>query len=214
MSDLAFQSATDLAKGIQKKAYSSLELTELYIDRIEQHDGEINAVVVRIFDRALDDARNADAALARGKTLGPLHGVPMTIKESYVIANTPTTWGLEDYRNNKPAKDGLAVQRFKSAGAHFLGKTNVPVSLADFQSYNPIYGTTGNPWDPTRTPGGSSGGSAAALAAGFSALEAGSDIGSSIRNPAHFCGVYATSRRGGSSRCKGMNSLKTPPSRI
>tara|TARA_B110000014_G_scaffold259571_1_gene247625 strand:+ start:141 stop:1631 length:1491 start_codon:yes stop_codon:yes gene_type:complete len=190
MSDLAFQSATNLAKGIQKKTFSSLELTELYIDRIEQHDGEINAVVVRIFDRALDDARNADAALARGENLGPLHGVPMTIKESYVIADTPTTWGLEDFRNNKPTKDGLAVQRFKSAGAHFLGKTNVPVSLADFQSYNPIYGTTGNPWDPTRTPGGSSGGSAAALAAGFSALEAGSDIGSSIRNPAHFCGVY------------------------
>jgi amidase len=114
----------------------------------------------------------------------------MTIKESYVMANTPSTWGMEDFRDNVSDEDGLAVKRFRAAGAHFLGKTNVPTDLADFQSYNPIYGTTGNPWDTSRTPGGSSGGSAAALAAGFTGLEAGSDIGGSIRNPAHFCGVY------------------------
>jgi amidase len=106
------------------------------------------------------------------------------------MANTPSTWGIEGFRNNVASADGLAVRRFRAAGAHFIGKTNVPTELADFQSYNPIYGTTGNPWDTSRTPGGSSGGSAAALAAGFSALEAGSDIGGSIRNPAHFCGVY------------------------
>jgi amidase len=190
VSELAFASAIELAAKIKAKEISSAELTELYIRRIEQYDGDINAVVVRIFDKALEDASAADAAQAAGDDLGPLHGVPMTIKESYVIAGTPATWGIEEFRNNVAVEDGLAVQRFRSAGAHFLGKTNVPVDLADFQSFNPIYGTTGNPWDTTRTPGGSSGGSAAALAAGFSGLEAGSDIGGSIRNPAHFCGVY------------------------
>ncbi|MEM7019528.1 MAG: amidase [Pseudomonadota bacterium] len=190
MSDTAFLSATELAAGIKQKKFSSVELTQLYIDRIEQLDGDINAVVVRIFDRAMADAKAADEALARGEDLGPLHGVPMTIKESYVIEGTPVTFGLEAFRNNIAKKDGLAVSRFRSAGAHFIGKTNVPVNLADFQSYNPVYGVTGNPWNTGRTPGGSSGGSAAALAAGFTGLEAGSDIGGSIRNPAHFCGVF------------------------
>ncbi len=190
MTDLAYLSAIELAAKIKAKEVSSKELTQLYIDRIEKFDGDINAVVVRLFDEALDAAATADAAISGGGDLGPLHGVPMTIKESYVIAGTPSTWGIEDFRNNVAAEDGLAVKRFKAAGAHFLGKTNVPTDLADFQSYNPIYGTTGNPWDTSRTPGGSSGGSAASLAAGFCGLEAGSDIGGSIRNPAHFCGVF------------------------
>ena len=190
MSELAHLSALELAAKIKAKEVSSVELTQLYIDRIEKYDEDINAVVVRIFEDALDCARDADAALADGQDLGVLHGVPMTIKESYVIAGTAATWGQESFRDNVADEDGLAVKRFRAAGAHFLGKTNVPVDLADFQSYNPIYGTTGNPWDTTRTPGGSSGGSAAALAAGFCGLEAGSDIGGSIRNPAHFCGVY------------------------
>ena len=111
----------------------------------------------------------------------------MSIKESYVHANTPATWGIPAYRDNTAAADGLAVALFEAAGAHFLGKTNVPIDLGD-QSYNEKYGTTNNPWDTSRTPGGSSGGSAAALAAGFTALEAGSDIGGSA--PAHFCGVF------------------------
>ena len=186
----AFAGAVELARLISAKDISALELTRLFIDRIERLDGDVNAVVVRPFERALEDAKAADAALARGQRLGPLHGVPMTIKESYVMAGTPATWGIEAYRDNVAAKDGLAVQRFRAAGAHFLGKTNVPVDLSDIQSHNPIYGTTNNPWNLERTPGGSSGGSAAAVAAGFSALEAGSDIGGSIRTPAHFCGVY------------------------
>lgn len=185
-----FCSALELAQSIRDKEFSSVELTQHYIERIERYDGEINAVVVRRFEQALAEAAEADQALARGEANGPLHGVPMTIKESYVIADTPATWGLEAFKNNIADEDGLAVKRFRKAGAHFLGKTNVPTDLADFQSYNPNYGTTGNPWDTTRTPGGSSGGSAAALAAGFTGLEAGSDIGGSIRNPAHFCGVY------------------------
>jgi len=190
MSSFAYRSALELAAAIKSREISSVELTQLYIDRIEKYDGNVNAVIVRTFDHALAAAERADRALAEGQDLGPLHGVPMTIKESYVMADTPSTWGMEDFRDNVSDEDGLAVKRFRAAGAHFLGKTNVPTDLADFQSYNPIYGTTGNPWDTSRTPGGSSGGSAAALAAGFSGLEAGSDIGGSIRNPAHFCGVY------------------------
>ena len=188
--DLAFRPATELAELIRSGAIGSVELTHHFIERIERFDGDINAVVVRTFERALDDAATADAALARGEACGPLHGVPLTIKESYVMQDTPATWGIESQRDNVADADGLAVRRFRAAGAHFLGKTNVPVDLADVQSYNPIYGATSNPWNLERTPGGSSGGSAAALAAGFSALEAGTDIGGSIRTPAHFCGVF------------------------
>jgi len=147
-------------------------------------------VPVRDFERALAAAAEADAALARGDVLGPLHGLPMTIKESYDIAGLPTTWGNPAWKDNIATADSVVVSRFKAAGAHFMGKTNVPFMLADFQSYNEIYGQTNNPWDPSRTPGGSSGGSAAALAAGLTGLESGSDIGGSIRNPAHYCGVY------------------------
>jgi len=189
-SELAFGSGNRLAELIRHRDVSSIELTRMYIERIERFDGDINAVVVRRFERALEEAAAADAALKRGAELGPLHGLPMTIKESYVMADTPTTWGIEAQRHNVAEKDGLVVERFRRAGAHFLGKTNVPVDLGDFQSYNPVYGTTNNPWNLARTPGGSSGGSAAATAAGFGALEAGSDIGGSIRTPAHFCGVF------------------------
>lgn len=191
MSDLAFKSALTLAAMIRNREISSAELTAHYIERIERLDRpDINAVPVRTFERAREDADRADAATARGEELGPLHGVPMTIKESYVMRDTPATWGLEAFRDNIGRADGIAVSRFRAAGAHFLGKTNVPAHLGDVQTYNPLYGTTGNPWDTDRIPGGSSGGSAAALAAGLCALEAGSDIGGSIRNPAHFCGVY------------------------
>lgn len=190
MTDPTYLTALELADAIRNKTFSARELTDHYIDRIERLDGGINTVIVRLFEEARAQADAADAALARGAATGPLHGVPMTIKESYVIAGTPATWGIEAFRNNVADEDGLAVRRFKAAGAIFLGKTNVPTDLADFQSYNPIYGTTGNPFDTSRTPGGSSGGSAASLAAGFCGLEAGSDIGGSIRNPAHFCGVY------------------------
>ncbi len=190
MTELAFCTAGELAEKIRAGEVSSLELTDYFIGRIERLDGELNAVVVRDFDRARRAARQADAALAEGKVVGPLHGVPMTIKESYDIQGLPTTWGLPVFKDNIAATDAESVRAYKAAGAVFLGKTNVPLNLADFQSYNEIYGTTGNPWDTDRTPGGSSGGAAAALAAGLTGLESGSDIGGSIRNPAHFCGVY------------------------
>ena len=188
--DIIFESATELAEQIKNKKLSSLELTQAYIDQIEKHDEKINAVPVRRFEQALREAKEADDDLAKGELRGPLHGVPMTIKESYVMKDTPSTWGDIAHKDNFSDKDGLIVSRFKSAGAHFLGKTNVPLDLADFQSYNEIYGTTNNPWNLDHTPGGSSGGSAAATAAGFSGLEAGSDIGGSVRTPAHYSGVY------------------------
>jgi amidase len=187
---LGFNSAVELARMIRDKEISSLELTRYFIGRIERLDGDVNAIVVRDFDRALDAARKADTALARGEATGPLHGLPMTIKEGYNVAGLATTWGVRSYQDNIASTDAAVVKSFRAAGAHFLGKSNVPFMLGDFQSYNEIFGTTSNPWDTTRGPGGSSGGSAAALAAGLTGLESGSDIGGSIRNPAHFCGVY------------------------
>jgi amidase len=190
MLDTPFRSAKQLAADVRNKKIGCLELLELYLTRVEKYDGALNAVVVRDFDRARTRARAADRALARRQAWGPLHGVPMTIKESYDVAGLPTTWGVPAHAKNVATTNAVVVDRLLAAGVVLFGKTNVPLFLADWQSYNAIYGTTNNPWDVARAPGGSSGGSAAALAAGLTGLEAGSDIGSSIRNPAHFCGVY------------------------
>lgn len=189
MSELAWKSATELATMIRARRVGSRELLDHYIDRVERHDNRINAVVVRDFGRARAAADAADAATARGESTGPLHGVPMTVKESFDLAGLPTTWGVPQMKQNIPTTDGVVPQRLKDAGAVIFGKTNVPLMLSDFQSYNDIYGTTHNPHAHGHTPGGSSGGGAAALAAGFTALEYGSDIGGSIRNPAHYSGV-------------------------
>src|SRR5882672_10745917 len=190
MLDAPFRSAKQLAAEIRKKKIGCLELLDLYLARVEKYDGKLNAIVVRDFDNARKRARAADRALAKRQAWGPLHGVPMTIKESYDVTGLPTTWGVPAYKDRIATRNAVAVDRLLGAGAVLFGKTNVPLYLADWQSFNAIYGTTNNPWDVTRAPGGSSGGSAAALAAGLTGLEAGSDIGSSIRNPAHFCGVY------------------------
>ncbi len=190
MSDIAFLPAHEQALRLRRREVSSVELLRHHLARVERLDPQVNAVVVRDFDRALERARAADAALARGEHWGPLHGLPMTVKESFDLPGLPTTWGFPQMRDNRAAKPAVAVQRLLDAGAVIFGKTNVPVALADWQSFNPVYGTTNNPWHLGRTPGGSSGGSAAALAAGLTALELGSDIGASIRNPAHYCGVY------------------------
>lgn len=186
----ATASAKDLVALLAARKVSAVELLEDAVARIEATDPQINAVVVRDFERAHDAATAADAALAKGERR-PLLGLPMTVKESYNIAGLPTTWGLSTGKDFRPEADALAVERLKAAGAVILGKTNVPVFLSDWQSYNDIYGTTNNPWDVTRTPGGSSGGAAAALAAGYVSLELGSDIGGSLRTPAHYCGVFA-----------------------
>jgi len=190
MVDVPFRSAKQLAADIKRKKIGCLELLDLYLARVEKYDGALNAVVVRDFDRARTRARAADRALARHQLWGPLHGVPMTIKESYDVVGLPTTWGVPAYKDRIATKNAVVVDRLLRAGVVLFGKTNVPLYLGDWQSFNAIYGTTNNPWDVTRAPGGSSGGSAAALAAGLTGLEAGSDIGSSIRNPAHFCGVF------------------------
>src|ERR1700744_5643006 len=148
---------------MDRRQISATELTEAAIARIEQYDAKLNAVCVRDFERALEAARDADAARARGETRSLL-GVPMMVKESFNIAGLPTTWGFPSFKYFMPKEDAVAVARVKSAGAVILGKPNVPLGLGDLQSYNAIYGTTNNPWDLARTPGGSSGGSAAALA--------------------------------------------------
>ena len=185
-----YQTAGDLVEALASRQVSSRELVDAAFARIEALDPKINAVVVRDFDRARTAADAADAALERGERQ-PLLGLPMTVKEQFNIAGLPTTWGFPKFKDWRPDADALAVQRLKAAGTIILGKTNVPLNLGDWQSYNEIYGTTNNPWDLTRSPGGSSGGGAAALAAGFVPLEFGSDIGGSLRAPAHFCGVFS-----------------------
>jgi amidase len=187
---LPFRSAKQLASLIRRKKIGCLELLDLYLGRVERYNPKVNAVVFMDVEAARKRAKQADRALVKGEIWGPLHGVPMTIKDSFDVVGMPTTWGVPAYRNNYPKKNAVAVDRYLKAGAVLFGKTNIPLYLADWQSFNEIYGTTNNPWDVTRIPGGSSGGSAAALAAGLTGLETGSDIGSSIRNPAHYCGVF------------------------
>jgi amidase len=210
MSEIAFLSASELADLIRKKEISSVELTQHYMDRIERLDAGINAVVVRDFEAARKTALAADKTLADGAKLGPLHGVPMTVKELYHVAGLPTTFGHPNLVNNVPDWDSDTVAAYREAGAVLLGKTNAPTGGADFQTYNEVYGTTNNPWDLKRIPGGSSGGSAAALAAGMTAIEAGSDIGGSIRNPAHFCGVYGHKPTWGIVSQRGHSPLPQP----
>ena len=189
-SEWSFKTAIELSAALAAKEVSAVELAQDAISRIERHDARINAICVRDFERGLDAARAADAARARGETR-PLLGIPLTVKESYNVAGLPTTWGFPAQKDFTPPEDALSISRAKAAGGVILGKTNVPVGLGDWQSYNEIYGTTNNPFDLGRTPGGSSGGSAAALAAGYGPLSLGSDIGGSLRVPAFHCGVYA-----------------------
>ena len=184
-----FATAGEMLAALRAGRITSAELTELYIRRIERHDRALNAVVVRDFERARQQAGAADRAAARGE-LAPLLGLPITLKESINVVGLPTTCGVPEWAGAVAQWDAPAAARTRGAGAVLLGKTNVPPMLADWQSANPVYGRTANPWDLGRTPGGSSGGSAAALAAGLTALEVGSDIGGSIRVPAVFCGVY------------------------
>jgi len=190
MLDVPFRSATQLAAMIRKRTIGCLELLDLYLSRIERYNPKLNAVIAMDVEGARRRARAADRALAKKTARGPLHGVPMTIKESFNVVGMPTTWGVPAHKDNYPARNALVVDRLLAAGVVLFGKTNVPLYLADWQSYNDIYGTTNHPWDVSLSPGGSSGGSAVALAAGLTGLEAGSDIGASIRNPAHYCGVY------------------------
>ena len=190
MDDRAFASATELAAEIRDRRISCVELLDFYLARAQRHNPGLNAIVVWQIEQARERARAADAALARGERWGPLHGIPMTVKELFNVAGLPTTFGNPLWKDNVATGNAFLIDRLLQAGAIIFGKTNVPYMLADAQSHNEIYGTTNNPWDLTRSPGGSSGGEAATLAAGLSALGAGSDIAGSLRNPAHYSGVY------------------------
>lgn len=188
--DLCRDSAVELTAKISAGEVSARETVEAYIHRIEQVDPVVNAVVVRRFDEARGEADRIDRARQDGAELGPLAGVPITVKEAYFVTGTPATIGLDKYVGQSCQHDGPLIARLREAGAIILGKTNVSQLLILHESDNPVYGRTNNPWDLDRTPGGSSGGGAAAVAAGESALGLGGDLGGSIRIPAHFCGIH------------------------
>jgi amidase len=190
MTGLHVLPATELCRLLAAGEVSSVELLDHFVARVEKLDGPVNAVVALDVERARARAAEADAARARGESWGPLHGLPMTIKDAYETEGLVTTSGAPELRDHVPTMDATPVARLKAAGAIVFGKTNLPIYAGDLQSYNEVYGVTSNPWALDRTPGGSSGGAAAALAAGFTGFELGSDIGGSIRNPAHFCGVF------------------------
>jgi amidase len=187
--ELAYSSAITIARKIRKREISSREAADYFLSRIKALDKSVNCVVTIDAERARADAEAADAALARGEVRGPLHGVPMTVKDSFQTAGMRTTSGSPELAGFTPQEDAWPVARLREAGAIVFGKTNTPIYAGDLQSYNEVFGTTNNPYDLSRTPGGSSGGSAAALACGFTPLELGSDIGGSIRLPAHMSGI-------------------------
>jgi amidase len=186
----AFDTATGAAEAIRAKRISAAELVDLTFQRIDRFNQKLNAIIWQNRDAALARAKDADRALASGDAWGPLHGVPITIKESFAYRGSANTWGLPQLTDAISPRTAVAVERVEAAGAIVVGKTNVPVMLADWQTNNPIHGVSNNPWDVTRTPGGSTGGGAAAVAAGLGCLTLGSDLVGSIRIPAHFCGVY------------------------
>ncbi|HLF34801.1 MAG TPA: amidase family protein [Cyclobacteriaceae bacterium] len=188
--EIPFLSAIEVAGLIRDKKISSFDLTSIILSRIKKFDREINAFNIVLEEEAIKRAREADVALTRGENWGPLHGVPIDIKDSFSIKGVITTAGNPSLSNYFPENDATGVARLRSAGAVIIGNTNVPYMLDDHQSFNEIYGRTNNPWNLERTPGGSTGGGAAALAAGFSYLCIGSDTAGSIRVPANFCGVF------------------------
>src|SRR5437899_4279303 len=212
MDDRAFASATELSDYIRDRHISCVELLDLYLARAERYNRVPYAIVVWQIEQARERARAADAAVARGERWGPLHGIPMTVKESFNVAGLPTTFGNPLWKDNIATGNAFLIDRLLQAGAIVFGKTNVPYMLADAQSYNDICGITKNPWDLTRSPGGSSGGEAATLAAGLSALGAGSDIAGSLRNPWHYSGVYGHKPTWGliSTRGHAPPSMMTP----
>lgn len=186
----AFASALTMLSALQAGRVSAAELLELHTQRIARYNPQVNAIVIPNEEQAHRQAVEADAAYARGESLGSLHGLPLTIKDCIEVAGLRTTAGVVDRAETISAENGPVAQRVLDAGAVLMGKTNVPPYAGDWQADNKIFGRTNNPWDLNRTPGGSTGGGAAALAAGLTALEFGSDIGGSIRIPAAFCGVY------------------------
>lgn len=208
--DPAWLTASAAAAASRAGALKSVDLVEALLARIEQHNPRLNAIVTLDAAQARRQARAADEALERGEPTGALHGVPITIKDSFETAGLRTVSGYPPFARRVPARDAPPVARLRQAGAILLGKTNLPTLASGIQTDNPVFGRTNNPWDLSRTPGGSSGGAAAAVAAGLSYLDLGSDIGGSIRIPAHFCGVYGLKATGG--RISGQGHLSSPTS--
>ena len=190
MTEIHYESATELMSLLDAREIGARELLDHFLGRVERHNPAINAIIWQDADRARARADASDRRRAVGEATGPLDGLPVTVKESFDLAGSPTTWGVPEYCDNIADTDSAVVEKYRAAGAVVFGKTNVPFMLGDWQSFNSIHGTCNNPWDLTRTPGGSSGGSGAALATGLTGLDVGSDIGASIRNPAHYCGVF------------------------
>lgn len=190
MGDIGFQSASELVDCLRGGQLTSRDLLEHYLDRIDIHNPALRAVVTVDADRARAEADEADAALSRGEAVGPLHGLPMTVKDQFATSGMRTSFGNAATADYVPDYDAAPVAKLRAAGAVIFGKTNLPPMAADVQTYNRHFGTTNNPWNPARTPGGSSGGAAAAVAAGLTGLELGGDMAGSIRIPAHYCGVY------------------------
>ncbi|MCC0179020.1 amidase [Waterburya agarophytonicola K14] len=188
--NIVFATASQLAQMIREQEISSVEVVNAYHEQIEKYNNKINAVITLDTDKAKQKAIEADAAIARGENWGALHGVPVTIKDTLATEGIRTTAGYPPLKDYVPLQDATTVARLRAAGAIIIGKTNLPKLAIDYQSNNPLFGRTNNPWGLDYTPGGSSGGSASAVAAGFSALDLGSDFGGSIRLPAHYCGVY------------------------
>ncbi|CAA9587794.1 MAG: Aspartyl-tRNA(Asn) amidotransferase subunit A @ Glutamyl-tRNA(Gln) amidotransferase subunit A, partial [uncultured Thermomicrobiales bacterium] len=187
--EIVFSSATGLASAIRAGRVSATAVLEAHLVQIERHNPALNAIITLDAAGARERARAADEALARGEVWGPLHGVPFTLKDAHATAGIRTTVGFPPLADHVPREDSTVAARLKAAGGVLLGKTNVPVMLADYQTDNPLFGRTRNPWDVRRTPGGSSGGAAAAIAAGMTPFDIGTDLSGSIRLPAHFCGL-------------------------
>jgi amidase len=207
-----FQSATEAAELLRRREISSRELTGMLLARIDAVNPLVNAVVEVQGKHALQAAAAADQALARGDATGPLHGVPITVKDCFNVARMRTTWGNTAFKDFVADSDATVVTRLERAGAIVLGKTNLPFMLADFgQTANELYGVTRNPWDTTRSPGGSSGGAAAAVSAGMTFLDYGSDLVGSIRIPASFCGVCGLKPNVGIVPLTGFHPPGPPP---
>jgi len=187
---IATCSATKLAAAIRAGELSSRDLLEVYLDRIDRLDGPVNSVITLDADRARVAAAAADEATLLGGSVGPLHGLPVTIKDAIATEGIRSTGGAKELADYVPTEDAPAVARLKAAGAIVFGKTNLPKWSGDVQTYNELFGVTSNPWNLDRITGGSSGGAAAAVAAGFTSFEVGTDIGGSVRIPSHCCGVY------------------------
>jgi amidase len=208
MEKLTMLSATQAAEAISSGQISARELVEAILGQIERHNPALNAIVTLDAEGARRRAAEADAALEKGEVWGPLHGVPITIKDSFETAGMRTVSGYPPFSGHIPQVDAPPVARLRGSGAIILGKTNLPTLANGIQTNNPVFGRTNNPWDLTRTPGGSSGGAAAAVSAGLSFLELGSDISGSIRIPSHFCGIYGLKTTGG--RVSGKGHLASP----